>query len=260
MSLLLLWACATGGAPGGAGGAEIFVESPQVKSGEAVLLHAPLDVALPEVAGLKLEPSGVDGEGKGIWKVQGPDGSYILTFPGESPEAAPRAQLFVDIGVPGPKAGELEDLVLPPPPPAPVWPWVLAAVACLGLLAAALAWAIRRFTPKAAPVPPEPPWVVARREWEALRQRSDLSPEQLALSLSDVYRRYLEASHGWPATSRTTGEIVDNLASELTAAQLSRARRLLGAMDLVKFADRESREGFFEALDADFHDLVVVHG
>ncbi|HND33409.1 MAG TPA: hypothetical protein PLA94_25595, partial [Myxococcota bacterium] len=171
MSLLLLWACATGGAPGGAGGAEIFVESPQVKTGEAVVLHAPLDVDLPEVSGLKMEPNGVDAEGKGIWKVQGADGSYILTFPGESPEAAPRAQLFVDIGVPGPKAGELEDLVLPPPPPAPVWPWVLAAVASAGLLAAALGWAIRRFTPKPAPLPPEPAWAVARREWEALRQR-----------------------------------------------------------------------------------------
>jgi hypothetical protein len=134
---------------------------------------------------------------------------------------------------------------------------VLAIVAGLTALGAGTVWAFFRFRPKPAPPPPEPLWLVARREWEALRKRTDLEPEALALALSEVYRRYLQASHGWPATSRTTREILDNLAGELTAAQLDRSRRLLSAMDLVKFADRSKPLlEFFEALDADFHELV----
>jgi hypothetical protein len=154
----------------------------------------------------------------------------------------------------------MEDLAVLPPPPPPVWPWVLGGVAAIGALGAGGWFAWQRLKPKPPPPPPEPADRVARREWAALRARRDLQPEELALALSRVYRTYLDAVHAWPATSRTTREILDNLAGEMTALQLERARRLLSAMDIVKFSERETHASFFEALDADFDALVVpVH-
>lgn len=259
MMFLLLWACQGGGLKS-APGPEIYVEAPKVKSGAAVKLHAPLNVELPTVEGLSFKANGVDSDGKGVWELSGKDGSYIVKIPGPDDKSPPRAQFYVDIGVPGPSAGTLEDLVTPPPPPPPIWPYVLAVLAGLTAIGAGTAWAFKRFQPKPIPPPPEPAWVIARREWDTLRKRTDLEPEALALALSEVYRRYLQVSHGWPATARTTREILDALSGELTAAQLDRARRLLSAMDLVKFADRSRpMADFFEALDADFQELVRPH-
>lgn len=244
---LLALACAER-APVAVTEAPIFVEAAKVKSGEPVLLHAPLDVALPQVPGLTAEPSGVDAQGRGVWKLSGADGSYILELPA--------ARLFVDIGVPGPKVGDLADLVAPPPPPPPIWPWLAGLAAFVAMVGTGTIWAWRRFQPKPAPPPPEPAWRVAQREWKALMDRGDLTPEQLALALSGVYRHYLELSHGWPATSRTTREILESLEGEMSAHQLTCAKRLLGAMDLVKFSDRSTHARFFETLDEDFHQLV----
>lgn len=237
--------------------APIFVESAKVKRGEPILLHAPLDTELPEVPGLSAEPAGVDAQGRGIWRLSGADGSYILTFPqpGASTDQ-PQTRLFVDIGVPGPQVGEIGDLVAPPPPPPPIWPWIAALAAFSASVIAGTIWAWRRFQPKPAPSPPEPAWRIAQREWRAIRDRGDLSPEQLALELSAVYRRFLEVSHGWPATSRTTREILESLEGEMGAPALACAKRLLGAMDLVKFSDRSTHARFFETLDEDFHQLV----
>jgi hypothetical protein len=83
-----------------------------------------------------------------------------------------------------------------------------------------------------------------------------LAPAELALELSAVFRRYLEAAHGWPATRRTTREILDILAGLHTATELDSSRRLLMAMDLVKFADRDERATLFERLDDDFGNVV----
>jgi hypothetical protein len=133
---------------------------------------------------------------------------------------------------------------------------VVAALAAMGALvgAAVLAW--RKLKPAPPPPPPEPPDRVARRAWAALRMRNDLGPDALAGELSAVYRRYLEAVYRWPATSRTSREILDALAGDLPAVQLERARRLLNAMDIVRFSDRSTHEGFFASLDEDFEALV----
>lgn len=258
MNLFLL-ACSGTQSPSELSAAPIFVENPKVASGEALVLHVPLDTTLPTVEGLSASPDGVDAEGRGIWKLTGKDGSYILTFPGKDAQSPPVAQLYVDLGVSGPSAGQIQDLAAVPPPPPPIWPYVAVALLASLLVILAGIWAFQRFKPKPAPKPPEPAWMRARREWEALRQRKDMEPEAMALALSSVYRRYLEADHGWPATSRTSNEILDNLAGELTAAQLACARRLLMAMDLVKFAEREGHTHFFESLDDDFHALVRSH-
>jgi hypothetical protein len=116
------------------------------------------------------------------------------------------------------------------------------------------AW--QRFKPRPLPPSPEPADVIARREWRALRARADLDPEALALGLSSVVRRYFEAVHQWPATSRTTREILDALAGDLTATEHASARRLFGAMDLVKFAERNDHAALFVTFDEDFERIL----
>ena len=137
-----------------------------------------------------------------------------------------------------------------------MWPKVLAGVVSFAALVGAAVYAWRRFRPVPPPPPPEPADRVARRAWAALRARDDLDAGVLAAELSAVYRRYLEAVHTWPATSRTSREILDALAGELPAVQLERARRLLNAMDIVRFSDRSTHGGFFSTLDADFEALL----
>lgn len=230
--------------------ARVWVESQDVKSGESVRLHAPSDATVLPVQGLTIKP-----EGDGIWTLSGEDASYVLQVNVDG-ETEP-ARVFVDIGVDGPSGGPMDDLAGLPPKPAAIWPWVLGAIVALAALVvgAWLAW--NRFKPVPPPPPPIAADIIARREWSALRARSDLAHENLALELSGVYRRYLEAVHHWPATQRTTREILNAIAGEYTAANLERSKRLLMAMDLVKFADREARESLFDDLDRDFDALVV---
>lgn len=231
-------------------GPAAWIESRRVADGAPVILHAPPGTALPEVEGLVAKPIP---PGDGTWELRGKAGSYIVDVPVERGEPV---KLFFDIGVEGPTGGPMDDLATIPPPPPSVWPAVLASAVGLGLAAGGGALLWRRLRPVPPPPPPEAPDRLARRQWAALRARTDLAPEALALALSGVYRAYLDAVQSWPATSRTTREILDNLAGELSALQLERARRLLSAMDLVKFSDRGAHASLFEALDADFDALV----
>lgn len=243
---MLLFACASPEAPV-VPAASVWVEARKVDEGAAIRLHA------PDAATLQL-PEGLSATdvGEGAWELRGAKGSWIVEVEAEGEKTA----LYLDIGVDGPSGGPMEDLAALPPPPPPRWPWILGGFALAGLAVALFAWARKALRRPAPPPLPDPPDVVARRAWRALRARSDLDAETLARELSAVYRAYVEARHGWPATQRTTREILDNLAAELSAAQLDRARRLLGAMDLVKFAEREAHADIFDALDQDFEELV----
>jgi hypothetical protein len=255
VSALLTWllvACGQGALPT-VTGPGTWIEQARVQAGEPVLLHVPTGTELPAMDTLRVTQRSTGDDGSTVYELRGQPGSYVVDVPGADGAAV---RLFFDIGVEGPTAGPLEDLV-PLEPPAPGrWPWVVAAVAGIAAFAASLVWAARRLRPPPAPPPPESADARARREWRRLRARTDLRPEDLARELSDVYRRYLDDTRPWPASARTTREIVDNLAGELTALELDRARRLLGAMDLVKFSDRGAQAAVFEQLDADFGTLV----
>ncbi|MSP55151.1 MAG: hypothetical protein EXR69_06040 [Myxococcales bacterium] len=253
---LLLTACADPPTPLSPA-APIWVEARKVDDGKPVRVHAPADTVMPSVEGLLVERASSGDDGTAVWEVSGKAGSYILEVPGP---AGP-VPVYVDIGVDGPTGGTMADLATPPARPPPVWPYVLAGVVGLGTLIAAGLAAWKRWRPIPPTAPPEPPDVIAVREWRALRAQTELDPAELALQLSAVYRRFLDATRIWPATARTTREILDNLGAELTASELECARRLLSAMDLVKFADRgdPSRTALadlFEKLDADFRRLV----
>lgn len=252
LALALAAGCADEPPPAGPA-LPVWLESRKVDAGVPAVLHAPAgaDFAVPE--GLTATQVAETDDGVATWEILGEPGSYHLEVPVPGGEPV---QVFFDVGVEGPTGGPMEDVTRPPPPPPPLWPRVLAAVAGGAAVLALGAWAWRRFKPVPPPPPPEPADRVARREWAAVRARTDIPPEALALELSAVYRRYLDATHTWPATARTTREILDNLAGEMTALDLDRARRLLGAMDLVKFSERGAHGVLFESFDQDFDALV----
>ena len=252
MILAVLLACAPAPLPA-APDAPVYVESADIASGGSTRLHTPVGASV-ELGdrGLVVAPAG-----EAVWTVSGPDGSYIITV---TPAGGAPIRVFLDIGVDGPKAGELQDLASVPPAPPPLWPWVVA-----GGLAGVLAvgggwWAYQRLRPPPPPPVPDPPHVVAQRAWAALRARTDLPPEAVARQMSEIFRGWVDAAWGFPATRRTTREILDNLAGSFTAIELDAARRLLGATDLVKFAERTEHADLFERLDRDFHLLVQPIG
>lgn len=252
MNALLLLGCAEAPPPAASVG-PVWTETRQVGSGEAVVVHAPADTPPPAAEGLTVSPSAAARPGEVAWEVRGADGSYLLEV---RPPGAEPVTLYVDIGVQGPSGGPMAELVAAEPPPPPIWPQVLAGVLGLVLLLVLARMIQVRLRRRPVVTVSDPPDVVARREWRALRARSDLPPDALAVALSEVYRRYLEAARGWPATRRTTREVLDNLAGELTAAELEAAGRLLRAMDLVKFSGRDPTADLFPALDQDFERLV----
>ena len=253
-ALLHLLACASPPPAPLAPGAPVWVEAASVDAGAPVVLHAPSATLLPAVEGLTAEKVRVGDDGTSTWELRGEPGSYVIEVP--ATDGSPTA-LFVDIGAVGPDAA-LEAPVAPTAAASPVTAGMALVVVAVAVLAvvAVLAW--RRFAPAARPQVADPPDIRARKAWATLRSRRDLTSEALAQGLSDVYRDYLEAVHPFPARARTTREITDNLAGVYTFAQLERARRLLGAMDLVKFSDHADQAAVLEGLDADFDALVVA--
>lgn len=256
--ILALWlACATPELPV-VPGAPVWLDASRVDADAPAVLHAPAGIAPPVVDGLTFTERAATDDGRVEWEVRGAKGSYVIEVPAGKTldgQEIPATRLFLDVGVDGPTGGPMEDLLATPAPTPPVWPWVVGGVVGAAALTGLAVWLWQRFRPAPPPPVADPVDVAARKAWAAVRARVDLEPEAMALELSLVYKRYLEAANGWPATARTTREILDNLAGDLTAADLDAARRLLSAMDLVKFAERDTHAGLFESLDADFDRL-----
>ncbi|HCH63301.1 MAG: hypothetical protein CL927_01075 [Deltaproteobacteria bacterium] len=214
----------------------------------------------------RVGPSIVGGRSRTVvtYELSGEDGSYVVVVPpveASGPSDQTRqiepSPVFVDIGKAPPK---LDGLVNAESIPAEsdAWPtWMVASAVGLGLgvlgLLAALGYA-RRTKP---PPPPKPAEVVAREAWAAARS-DDLDDHGLALALSQIFRRYLQAVTGFPMLTRTTREIVRFLNQEalLNEALRPRTLRVLDATDRLKFAREGGGSGFFDALEADF--LAVV--
>ena len=95
--------------------------------------------------------------------------------------------------------------------------------------------------------------MLARRAW-LLAREAGLDDHGLALALSRILREYYQRITGWPATARTTREILLHMDDRglLPADVRLRARRVLDATDRLKFAREGGGEGFFEALEQDF--------
>jgi hypothetical protein len=107
------------------------------------------------------------------------------------------------------------------------------------------AWRRWRARPAAAlagppPAPPEPPDVAALKALDALSASGLWDRGEYPayyLSLTDIFRRYLEGRYGDPATAMTSTEVARSLrARDLPLAMVGSARELLQRADLVKFA------------------------
>lgn len=261
----------------------VVVVDKQVADGEPVVVEVrtwtepgwTLPAAQPTADGLTIAKTATDGptrEGERdrlveTWELTGPAGSYVVgvaeveaTGPaGETRKLAPPA-VFVDIGVDGPLAQGLSDFEAPPPPePPPYGTYALIAggtLALAGLLGGLLWWRSRRPEPVA---PPEPPHLRAVRRWEEART-SGVDDHALALALSAILREYVEETQAWPATARTTREILQYVESNgtLGVADRLRARRVLDATDRLKFAREGGGQDFFDELDTDFRAVVAA--
>jgi hypothetical protein len=221
-----------------------------------------IELGAPSSEGLAVAASDPVQDGSHVsqqFTLTGPTGSYVIELaPGRAngPEGTtmdlPMAPLFVDIGVEGPSGGPMADLLPTPPEREIPWIWIAAGAGAVALLGAGL-YALRRSRPSLPPPPPYPAHVVARRAWDDAR-RAGLDDHALALRLSAVLRAYFDQAIGYPASARTTREILAHLeqAGTLDAAHRGRARHILDATDRLKFAREGGGAGFFEALDDDF--------
>lgn len=278
--LWLLVGCTEPLAPAPTPSAELTasVARKQVASGEPIELSVTLraaagwtaEVSAPTAAGLTAAPPAVAGprpDGASqvqtwAWALTGPDGSYVIA-PGGGAAQGPGGEtidlalppIFVDIGVTGPSGGPLAELAAIPPQEA-LWPWVVGGLAFAALAAGVgvLVWKRRPLPP---PPPPVPPHEIALRSWE--RARAAITDDhELAVELSRILRVYLDAVLAWPATARTTREILAFLAASnsLSAADRLRAGHVLDATDRLKFARLGGGVAFFDELDLDLRAVV----
>jgi hypothetical protein len=168
-----------------------------------------------------------------------------------------------------PIANELDPKVKPNPPPRPQredWPaarYAAIAVPIALALMAAGAWIYRMVQrrPKIVPEKPKiPPWVLALKELEEIRQSDLLADGQTGEyfdRVSDAVRRYLGGRYGFEATEQgyngletTTAEMLELLRRVRPAVtELPRISEFLDECDLVKFAKLEpTREMCLTAL------------
>ncbi|MFH1470058.1 MAG: hypothetical protein ABIO70_37080 [Pseudomonadota bacterium] len=230
-----------------------------------------LDVGSPAADGLEAQLTDERSEPFDGWslttrryELTGEEGSYVVqlptvtvTHPDGQQEALTVAPVFVDIGVKGPSS-QLEGLLVPAPPPPPTWPWVLGTGVLIGLGVAGGAWVWRHRRRSLRRVAAEPADLVARRAWKAVLADRKLDDHARALQCSEVFRVYLQAVHPIPASALTSREIEQAIYARglVPGALLDRARRLLQATDLLKFARRGGGPEFFYALDQDFQAYV----
>ena len=201
------------------------------------------------------------------WELSGPDGSYVVavgeveaTGPGEETRALAPPPVFVDIGVTGPLATGLADFEAAPPPDPPPYAAIAAGVGGILLLAGIVGgvWWYRRTRPSPE-APPDPPDVQARRAWRDARA-AGMDDHSLAMALSRILRVYIEQTQGFPATARTTREILDHLesGSGFGPADRTRAAAVLDATDRLKFAREGGGSAFFDRLGEDFEAIIAA--
>lgn len=227
------------------------------------------DLPVPEVEGLTFSPDGDPirerlGDHTVItqrWRYTGKKGSYeVPSLTVEAGETTAESDpLWIDLGVEAPNAEQLGDIVEPGQLWAIPWTPILSAIGALLLLVGAFVFGVARFLRR--PPKPEvvlPPDVVALDAWELVRIDEELSDEDKASELSNIFRTYTEAVFAFPATAWTTTEILQRLQgmTHLPDGNVPRAKRMLQATDLIKYAEEEADGEFLEHLDADLRAFI----
>lgn len=247
----------------GAGPAELVV---QVDAEAGV----PLDLPEPEVTGLRfsevgspvMERIGDRNVTTRRFRFNGEPGSYEIpafSVPVEDTDAlsvVPSEPVWVDVGQATPDLQGFVE-VEEPPKVFRLTTAMIVGAACAGLIAVGAAggvgltfWGLGRGG-RARELPPESPDVRALRQWEAVRSDPDLDDHAKAVAIATIFREYVEAVLGFPATAWTTSEILRRLEGmvHLPDGNVGRARRILRATDRIKFADDGARNTLFEELD-----------
>ena len=166
------------------------------------------------------------------------------------------SEIFVEVESVLPAEGGAEDIrgLKPLRRVRPRVPWleIVLGLAALGLVAAAVAWYLRRRARQLESVPAVPPHVVAFEALDALRDTDFEDPaavRRFHFRISEVIRTYVEGRFGMNATDLTTEEILGGLADldDLAAEPGDDLRRFLTETDRVKFAHREPSRGDIES-------------
>ncbi len=123
------------------------------------------------------------------------------------------------------------------------WALVAGGIVLIGLIVFGIIWYYRKRRKvedkKEAIIPA---YQTALAELEALKKQSYNSEQEIRkfyFNLSEIFRRYLEASYNFPATDWTTQEITRwlNKSRQLNFELKNETRNFLYSADLVKFAD-----------------------
>lgn len=196
------------------------------------------------------------------WRFTGKKGSYeipALVVAVDGAEEVRTLPLWVDLGVEVSDFTPAEDIAEPGRIWAVPWGWICGGLSIVGLGVALSVLGLGRLaTAPPRPARIDPPDVRCVRAWDAVRADPTLSDDEKAKELSRIFREYTEEVLAFPAASWTTSEILDRLESmvHLPKGNVPRAKRLLRATDLVKFAEVSPEKDFFEELDADLRSFV----
>lgn len=273
--LLVLLACGPAGPTVRSGGAGVrtWVEG-QTEAGGVLVVQVEaaadveVDVPEPVATGLTFQPKGdprIERVGDHTvltqrWTFVGSKGIYEVTslrapYSGAGGEGTLVSEpLWIDLGVPAPRTGELAGIAEPRRVFRLTWLEIafatgVAAASAIGVNL--LVRASRR--PPAAEAPRQPAHVRALKAWEAVRADASVDDHAKTVALSRIFREYMEEVLRFPATAWTTTETLAHLQglSFLPEGNVGRAKRLLRATDRVKFADAAARQEMFVELDAD---------
>ncbi|MBP7831211.1 MAG: hypothetical protein KA248_14985 [Kiritimatiellae bacterium] len=163
------------------------------------------------------------------------------------------------------EAAELRDLKGPARWPAP-FPWWIAALAAISLLALALGLVTARVLRRPRTIlhypAPEPADTLALRALRRLREKGLIeqgAAEPFYVELTGIARRYLENRFGLRAPERTTEEFIReaSVSGLLSATHQALVRDFLEQSDLVKFARFTPGAGEMNAAFASAEKLVL---
>jgi hypothetical protein len=195
------------------------------------------------------------------WKFSGKKGSYeVLPLTVSAGErAAMSTPVWVDLGVEAPNLAQLADIA----EPTEMWEIPLLPVLCvlggLGTMGGMIVFAFTRAVrPREKVVVKIAPDVRCLRAWELVLDDPSLTPDDRAKELSRIFREYTEEVLNFPAASWTTTQILEHLEGmqHLPKGNIPRAKKLLRATDLVKYAEISPGSTFFDEMDADLRAFV----
>ncbi len=144
-----------------------------------------------------------------------PSFAFFYSLPGGITGTAATPEFYIQAGWPEDLTRGMRDIVdikdVISPPLNPLW--VVLPVAIIVIIGGTVLAAVYLKNRRSVR-PPEPPWTVAFRALESLRERELLEKGDFRgfyFQLSEIFRRFLEETYHFPALEMTTEEILSEL-------------------------------------------------